>query len=284
VHVRGWLDPEGDLQASVIVIGAVVVVKGTVDGPLDTDVFPLALDRGQIISDPAIDVTLSDDTFVMTGCDEQVPAETIQQGMTARAVGKVSITGQTLQAVAVMLKSQQITGILTAMEMTEGGYVLTVQVGENEPLEIFMPDNVEPYMENIGLLPIDTIQTLLDCDTIIEVSIVVSSENPEMLTATDVQVIPHQYGGEVETIYPDTGRIIVDLEGETQRAYIPETALIEDQSDPNNEDPGIGDIVVGDNLLMFGFSDCAENELDEPDFRAYMAIILAPEEPEPQQQ
>ena len=276
VHVRGRLDQEGNLQASVIVIGSVVLVKGTVNTDFDGDMFALELMPPHFFTQNIVDVAVGDDTFVMTGCDQQVGADAIQAGMLARVVGKVSLVDQSIQAIAVLLKEQRIVGSLTAVESTAGGYLLTVAVSETETVEIFMPTDVEPYMENIGPLSIEVLQGLLTCQQP-DVSIMVVS--PEgVLTATDVRVDPLQATG-VVTDRVDLGygmvRVILNIaEGVDIAVDIPETAVVQDHRDPALENPTNADIAIDDNLMVFGFKNCQGTDL----YNADMVVILPPEE------
>jgi hypothetical protein len=87
VKVRGRLDDDGKLMASVVVIGQVLVVKGEVDGPLDdaTGLFPFTPFPGD-----QRDVAVADETLILIGCDTEVGKGAIQAGMTAKVVGKVA--------------------------------------------------------------------------------------------------------------------------------------------------------------------------------------------------
>jgi len=280
VHVRGRLDAEGDLQASVIVIGSVVLVKGTVDTAFEGEMFTLELMPPHIFTENIVDVAVSENTFVMAGCDQQVDATDIQAGMLARVVGKVSLVDQSIQAIAVMLKEQKIVGALTAAESVDGGYVLTVQVSDTESVEIFMPADVAPYMANIGPLSMEVIQGLLDCGRTLEVSVTVVSQDPEMLTATDVRVYPIKLAGVVTNLTSDDqyGSILVTVFLDSgQRVYIPETAIVEDHRDPAVDDPANTDIAIGDNLLVMGLATCNSDLY----YDGYMVIILPTEEPQP---
>jgi hypothetical protein len=283
VHVRGRLDESGDLQASVVVIGAVAVFKGTVGtvpylDENDTLVFDLNLFPGQVIVDETIPVALSESTFVMTGCEEQIDQDAIKPGMTARVVGKIMLGDGSVQAIAVMLKFQRITGLLTGIEPgTEGSYLLTVQAeGDSGPVEVLMPEGTPLYMENIGEISLEDLDWFKECQDI-EVSIIAMSDDQGFLTATDVSVHPNQINGIVEQISGNPSSVIfVDLVGIEQKARIPVSAVVEDQSDPDNTDPGIGDIAQWDIVKLFGFTECPD--LNDPPstvyFRTYMVVIL----------
>jgi len=282
VHVRGRLDSEGDLQASVIVIGSVVLVKGTVDTAFDGEMFALELMPPHIFTQNIVDVAVGDNTFVMTGCDQPVDATDIQAGMLARVVGKVSLVDQSIQAIAVMLKDQRVVGTLIAADSVDGGYVLTVEVSDTETVEIFIPADVEPYMENIKRpLSMEVIQGLLSCGQTMEVNITVTSEDPAMLTATDVRVYPVKVMGVVDQLVPKDqdqyGRVLVIMDG-GQRVYIPEGPdIVKDNRDPAIDEPTNEDIAEDDNLLIMGLNTCQGDDY----YDAYMVIIMPPAVPQP---
>ncbi|GAH47407.1 unnamed protein product, partial [marine sediment metagenome] len=96
VWVRGRLNAKGCFQASLVVIGEVLLVKGTVEDTVDDSdgVFPLQPDPGHEFVDGTIDVKVEEETLVLIDCDEQVGPEAIQKGMRALVVGKYSIQGQ----------------------------------------------------------------------------------------------------------------------------------------------------------------------------------------------
>lgn len=273
VYVRGRLDAEGDLRASVIVIGNVLLVKGTVATPFDGDKFTLELMPPHIFAQNIVDVAVSYDTFVMMGCDQEVDPDVIRAGMIARVVGKVSLENQYIQAIAVLLKNQRVIGTLTAISGpdVDGGYELTVQVSDTETVKIYMPSGVEPYMANLGPVSIDTIIDLLDCGRTLGVSITVFSQDSSILTATDVRVHGIKVEGVVESIKPkdDYGMVQVTLIG-GKVVDIPESAIIKDYWNPGMNEPTNEDIMLGDNLLVVGLNTCQGDDY----YEAYMVIIL----------
>ena len=80
VHVRGQLDNAGNLQASDIVIGRVLLVKGMVETPYDAEEgrFSLNLMLLKFFTDFIVDVDVNENTLVMTGCDQRVDPGAIQ--------------------------------------------------------------------------------------------------------------------------------------------------------------------------------------------------------------
>ena len=80
VRVTGKITSKGDLTASVVIIGDVLNVKGTVVSSVDTgsSIFPLLLDAGQELTGGQVKVEVTGATLVLLGCDEEVSADAIQ--------------------------------------------------------------------------------------------------------------------------------------------------------------------------------------------------------------
>jgi len=222
VHVRGQLDRDGNLKASAIVIGYVLLVKGMVETPYDAEAgeFSLNLMLSKILPylpDFIIDIDVSETTLVMASCDKMVDPSTIQAGMMTRIVAKVSPDDWSIKAIAVLLKDvndtdvppddtdmpTEVAGMLTDVTGPddEGGYALLVEPGDTEPKEIYMPAGVEPSIEIPGeaplTLPIEGLQELAGC---VAVSITVETEDASPMVASTVRVdaVPETVSGYVK--------------------------------------------------------------------------------------
>jgi len=275
VHVRGQLDNDGNLQASVIAIGNVVLVKGIVEAPYveipdEGGTFTLDLLPPHEFTENIVDVDVSEDTLVMSGCDQPTDTGDIQTGMMARVVGKVSLGDQSIKAIAVLLKDVNITGKLEDVsdQDSEGGYVLFVQVDDTEPVEtveIYMPAGVEPRIENIGPVPIEELQRLTDCGQMVGVSITVESKDTLPMIAIDVRVDTVTVEGELQSAAPanDTKPVVFTLVG-GETIAIPSTVKI---------DPPNTNIMLGDYLVIIGLITCEE---DDYDYKAYKITITEP--------
>ncbi len=268
VKVRGRLQPDGSLQASVVVIGGSLVLKGTVTGTVEPDSgrdqFPLDLDPGQAVVDDSIDVVVTADTLVLLGCDKIVGLDAIGPGMRARVVGKIS-EGDLL-AVVVLLEAEQIIGDLTAISPTTGGSYLTVKTGDSNPVEVFLPAGVAVFLEGDGQVDLDLLTELVECKPR-EVRIMLDSERTLNLTAKDVHVQPEKFVGEVS--WTDNGEPVLTLiGGETVRVQ-PGATILADQEDSDTP-VSFEYIQPGDNLTLFGFEAC---EGDGIDFYAFIVLI-----------
>ncbi len=110
VKVRGRIDAEGRLQASVVVIGDVLVVKGNVLGQVDGEgLFPFEPNSlEEVVGDVNVKV-FEGKTLILVGCNNQVSSEEIQEGRIVRIIGKLYLVGDgddgydEFRAVAVVL-------------------------------------------------------------------------------------------------------------------------------------------------------------------------------------
>jgi len=224
VHVRGQLDRDGNLEASAIVIGYVLLVKGMVETPYDAEAgeFSLNLMLSKILPcfpDFIIDIDVSETTLVMAGCDQMVHPSAIQAGMKTRVVAKLSNEDWSIKAVAVQLKDVKdadlpeddtdvpkkdtdipdddpdmptgVSGVLMDVSGPddEGDYALLVESSGSETYAINLPAGVEPFVEVIGQEPhpvsIDELAALTGCAA---VSITIDSQEPSAMMASDVLV------------------------------------------------------------------------------------------------
>ena len=72
MYVRGPLTATGSLTASLVVVGDVLKLEGTVasfDAQATPKQFVLNLDEGQAFTDPSVNVDLLAETLILIGCD-----------------------------------------------------------------------------------------------------------------------------------------------------------------------------------------------------------------------
>ncbi|MCG6919284.1 MAG: DUF4382 domain-containing protein, partial [Deltaproteobacteria bacterium] len=150
VKVRGRLDDDGRLQASVVVLGQVLGVKGEVDGSVDdaTGLFPFTPFSGEEVAGPHY-VEVADETLVLIGCDTEVGKEAIQTGMTARVIGKLVGTpdGDVLRSVVVFLQAREVSGQITLIEDEADGKTVTVDQETGGDVEVFVPSGTPINIE-----------------------------------------------------------------------------------------------------------------------------------------
>ena len=226
-------------------------------------------DEGQVIvpSGEDLEVLVTDDTFVLIGCDEEVGRDAIQAGMDVMIIGKIGTDG-VFKAATVLLRPLEVKGMLVSIESGAEGSLLTVQTypEEGDPVDvaIFLPLNVYPHIKGDGLIPLEMLTGLLACHSL-PVEIKLDPEN--IMTAADLAVLPMKVNGMVkEVLDPDQGLILVDVDDQDDdiNILVPFYATLL-YMDGGNVLTSIQfeDIKAGDQIISFGLEDCGEEgELD----------------------
>jgi FKBP-type peptidyl-prolyl cis-trans isomerase 2 len=268
VRVRGKLKPDGDLTASVVVIGNVLNVKGTVAGPVNPhSIFPMVLDEGQAIIGGPINVEITPATLILIGCDEEVDPDAIQRGRRSRVIGKFDRANDVFRAVAVFLESQRIIGNLILIERATGGTDLTIVDEENKEIIVFLETETPVYLQGDGEISLGLLnQLVMNCDG----KRVIVDLDPEALvpTAKEVRVQPERAFGQVVEILRDR---VLRLDGD-RLVRIQEGATILLNTKYFDILVDFRSIAVGDQLTLFGLSDCVVSG-DRIEFYAFIALI-----------
>jgi hypothetical protein len=266
VRVRGKLMPGGDLTASVVIIGNVLNVKGTVVAPVNSDsIFPLWLDPGQALIGEQVDVEITNATLILTGCDEEVGPEAIQRGRRSRVIGKYDVNNDVFRAVAVFLESQQIIGNLTLIERATGGTNLIIVDEEDNEFSVFLSENTPVYLQGDGEISLGLLnQLVLNCGAK-RVSVDLDPEEVEP-TAKEVRVQQERAYGQVVEILRNR---VLRLEGD-KLVRIQEGATILLNTKYFDIPVDFDSIRVGDQLTLFGLSDCVNSGIE---FYAFIALI-----------
>ncbi len=262
VKVRGRLDDDGRLQASVVVLGQVLEVKGKVDGPVDdgTDLFPFSPFSGEELVGPH-DVEVVNETLVLIGCDTEVGKEAIQAGMTARVIGKLVRIDNTdvLRSVVVFLQAREVSGQITFIEDEIDGKIVTVEQETGVEVGVFVPSGTPINIEGDGSVPKELfcegrqVRILLDPDTL------------DPITATLVLVQAEGRQGMVEAL----GYYMLMVDGET--VNVQPTATILDTSGTVDALVNFDEIELGDQLEYFGLEACP----GDMDFTAFVILITS---------
>lgn len=266
VWVRGRLDSEGHFQASEVVIGDVIILKGTVESAVDEqyDTFSLALDPGQPVTDSTISVALSDGCLILVGCEDETDRSAIKPGMPARVAGKLSVNDQLLQAVAVFLRP--ISGELISIDPADydnvSGRDLKIQVGEDTGITVFLPEFAPISLVGDGEVPIGLLCKGRYVYAIIDHE---QSEQLSVPTASEIKVQPDHLSGWVDDIVESERTLVVD--GNT--VYVQDNATILDLSGKADKLVDFEKIKVGDKVNCFGLGDCS----DDNEFHAFVILI-----------
>jgi hypothetical protein len=241
VHVRGRLDDNARLQASVVVLGRVLMVKGDVDGPVDnaTDLF----------------------TLILIGCDTEVEKEAIQDGMIARVLGKLVRTDgvDVLRSVVVFLQAREISGQITSIVDEISGKTVTVEQETGGDIEVFIPSGTPINIEGDGSVPME-----LFCEGR-QVRIFLDPHALGPLTATFVIVQAERRVGEVTSVDEFDRTLTVDGES----VFVQLGATILDTRGPVDTLVGFEEIDVNDQLEYFGLDACP----GDMGFTAFVILI-----------
>jgi Domain of unknown function (DUF4382) len=263
VNVRGKLNQEGVLDATLVVVGDVATVKGVVLSEVDREnIFRLALDENQVVigSGEALDVYVPDQTFVVIGCDDEVENSFIQPGMEALVMGKIDTSGIFFAAL-VVLRPQEISGALVAMEPEAGGHQLTVRMdtddSEPDDVSIFLPGNVWPHIKGDGLLPLGMLSEIVACDNRPPVEI--KLEPGELNIAEKLAVIPFEITGTVLEDADPTDDLIALAVNEMPDPVTIQTYTYATIIDENGSLATIQEIGEGDTITSHGLESCRDD-------------------------
>jgi hypothetical protein len=262
VQVRGRLNPEGDFEASVIVIGGVEKFKGTVTDSAPDD-FTLKLDNeaGTLIVD------LTEDTIIFIGCDQPYEG-IIPVGWTARVFGKFEVidSQNAFRAVVVFLQQEQPSGLLTDITRadTEDGYNLTIKTDETTTLNVFLPDGALVKLKGDGDIDIDRLSDWVECQGGREVEVVLDPTVTDPPTAKKLIVLPDEISATVTLkdfnnliLYTTEGYIAVEEDATIFRVKNDQQKLIEFE-----------DIQIGEEFVAYGIKACLYDSF--ADFYAFV--------------
>ncbi len=264
VKVRGRLDDEGRLQASVVVLGQVLEVKGKVDGLVDdstgVDLFPFTPSPGEELVGRR-DVEVADETLILIGCDTEVGKEAIQAGMTAKVIGKsVSTNGpDVLRSVVIFLRAREVSGEIVSIVDEVDGKTVTVEQELGGQVDVFIPSGTPINIEGDGSVPMD-----LFCEGR-QVRIFLDPDILDPLTATLVLVEAERREGQVAAV--DESDRSLTIGGEN--VFVQLGATILDTRGPVDTLVDFEQIDVNDQLEYFGLEAC----LGDTGFTAFVILI-----------
>ena len=264
VHVRGRLDDNARLQASVVVLGQVLVVKGYADGPVDdtTDLFPFIPFPGEKLVGNR-DVQVTDETLILIGCDTEVGKGAIQADMTVKVIGKsVSTNGpDVLRSVVVFLRAREVAGEIVSIVDKVGGKKVTVEQETGGDVEVFIPSGTPINIEGDDSVPME-----LFCERR-QVRIFLDPHTLGPLTATFVIVQAERRVGEMTSVDEFDRTLTVDVDGES--VFVQPGATILDTRGPVDTLVGFEEIDVNDQLEYFGLDACP----GDMGFTAFVILI-----------
>jgi len=280
VQVTGKITSKGDLTASVIIVGDVTNVKGTVASSVNNSIFTLLLDPGQIFVDDLIKVEVPDPPpLVLLGCDEEVSTAAIQRGKRARVVGKPVLSEGVLRAIAVFLKSDELIGDLVGIERATGGTNLLIEQDDGGPITVFLPQDTPIYLQGDGPISLRLLNQIVTHCGSKRVRVDLDPDEIEP-TAREVRVQAERLYGQV--VYIDYSSRVVELSG-GKIVSVQEGATILLNTNRADIPVRIDELRVGDILTLYGLTDCEilDPEPQKPEFDFYAYIVLIDNQTEP---
>jgi len=265
VKVRGSLNESSILEASVVVVGDVLNLNGTVDSPVTNNRFSFTTANGEEIQG-TYDVTIvGGETLILMDCDTEVGPDAIQAGMNAQVIGK--LIGTELQAVTILLKPSEVSGEITVVTNLLNGKNVTIHQANGSDVVVFVPSNTPVYLEGDGPFPMNQLCANRD------VRVLLDPKKQAQLTATVVYVEGEKQEGVVSLI--DTPARTLTLIGVSQVIEVPEGA---DIIDMRGKDPlwvDFSKIKSSDYVVCYGWAPCSGGG----DFTAVSVLITTPPTP-----
>jgi hypothetical protein len=259
VWVRGDLDEGGDLYASQVVIGDVLVVKGTAQDSLDFEgVFPLFLDPNQALTGGSVDVRVFRESSLFFGCDTEASFNDIQRGVGARVVGKYALGDAQLRAAVLFLKPEEISGKIFSVADQDEGKDLTIQQTGGNLVTVFVPIYAVIKLRGDGRVPLSLL-----CEGR---RVTIALDPEKVLTAQKVVVEDVVRVGTVIAIDESARTLTVD----GQTVFVQPFATIQDQRGTEDVLVEFDEIVIEDELKYFGLPACP----GETGFHAFVILIV----------
>ncbi|MBW2411918.1 MAG: DUF4382 domain-containing protein, partial [Deltaproteobacteria bacterium] len=208
VNVRGRLNSDCNLDATVVVIGEVEKFAGTVVDS-NADDFTLKLVKtGQTRR-----VDLTDNTIIYIGCDQSFDGEVIPLGYKARVISKLE--SGTYSAIVVFLTPDRPAGLLTDIDDTPpDGYDLTILIEDQTEKIVFLPEGAPVKFLGDGEITIDRLIEWVECPRSVPVEVVLDPSIPDPLTAKKLLVVPDEIWGKVTGKTPGNGVDILETESD----------------------------------------------------------------------
>jgi hypothetical protein len=250
-YVRGRLQPDGSLKASLVVVGEVFKIKGTAEGPVTGGQYSMSIDPYQELIGPSVDVKLQDRSLILIDCDTEVDASYIQEGTRTTVIGKYNTKDRVLIASVVFVEPRAITGRLTNIESVSGGSKLTVTPTSGSPAMVFLPDGQSVYLQGDGVVDLDRLKALYGCSNIQVRVLLDPAENTTPPTVKKIYVVPEQISGKVDSKGIQT---IVLTDGTT--VLVESGATIIRKAGASYVPIDLDTIKVGDDVTVFGLTDC----------------------------
>jgi hypothetical protein len=281
VQVVGKLNNNLSLQASVVVIGSVLDVKGDVDSSVQfidslqtIGTFQFTPFAGeQIVGQVDVEI-VRDKTFILMDCNTRLQPEDIMAGMTARVISKYIAGQDVFRAVAVFLKPKEISGTLLSWDYAVNGRDLVLNV---DGITITVPQLTEPgfpsntfypvYLDQDGLVPLNLLCS--GSSGIRKVRVILDPDVLSPLTAREVRVVSEPTDGFNAVVVQNNAPVLVM--DNAQDVYVLPGATILDQR-PGGTTLSPEEILPGLNVIYYGLNSCPSNTT--ADFYAFILQVV----------
>ena len=263
VKVRGEVLEDASIEASVVAIGDLLKLYGTVAEVKSELEFKMKLSPGQVVVDEFIDVQLDSQTLILEDCNTDAGPDAIRVGLGVRAIGKLS-EGDLIAAV-LFLEEQKTYGLIVAMDPSTGGYDLEfIPTGATEPIDIFLPDDADVALEGDGEIDKELLADLVNICEPRKAHITLNQIEPDV--ADFVEVKDEVVEGIIKTTDPDMRTITLEGEPGTIIQVQDFATIIKD-----------GDLITfdklnsGDKIRVFGLEACPEMDVD---FYGFVILVV----------
>jgi hypothetical protein len=251
-YVRGRIQSDGSLLASLVVIGDVLKVKGTANEAVAAGQYTMTLDPSQVLVGTSVEVGL-DQSIILIDCDTPVDSSYIQPGVRTIVIGKYDIKAQLLRAAAVIVESRVTTGQLTQIYSVDGGSNLTIQPATGSPSTVFLPAIQNVYLQGDGVVDLGRLKDLYPCSNIQVRALLDTAIITTPPTTKKVYVIPAQMTSNVVSVNTAMETILLGndffIDVESGATIIKKTGASYVPIDLSN-------IQQGNEVTVFGLTNC----------------------------
>jgi len=259
VKVRGEILEDASLLASVIAIGDLIKLYGTVNQIISENgdlVFEMKVPYGQVVVDETINVVVDHQTLILKDCKTEVDRDAIKPGIGVRAIGKISEGA--LLSVVLFLEEQKNYGTIVEMVPNGAGYDLKfIPAGAIDPIDIFLPDEADVTLEDDGEIDKDLLADLVGCEPR-KARITLSESDPGV--ADILEVKDEVIEGIIKTTDPAFRTITLQGASETIIQVQDFATIIK-----NGFKINFDSLQYNDEIRVFGLSACPENTVAAED-------------------
>ncbi len=265
-RVRGMLNYDGTLAASLVVMGDVMVVKGEAMGAVDQEgLFAFKPATGEELTGD-FNVLVQDQTLIIAGCDQSVSPALIKAGIKCRLVGKFDVGVDAFKAALVFVAPAELRGEITAITPAAelAGDWITVRDAGGGEATFLLPAGAFVQLEGNG----DVSRDFLCVGRRVRVAFDLEAAGD--FRAEAMYIDPDKLAGEVAET--EVARVLILATGE--RIHVGLDATILDQRGDADELVDFEAIAEGDYIEAFALTPCSGDE-----YEGFVILITEPSVP-----